>query len=213
VTDDPLARWRSWIDKDAIPEGWRKNLWDEFYAMLHRRETWRGYREMLLASPEDVQYTARWLTQIVVRNHLEVQALAIRRFADAGPDGRVVSFGKILAEIAAAPSIFSHEAADEARADLEELHSISEAIKAFADKEVAHLDRDHDDAIADLKIGDFDEALQPIGELWVKWYLPITGTVAPNEPPLASPWWKVLRLTKTDEHQRRLGHIVDTNGA
>ncbi len=28
--DDPLARWQSWLDKDHMPEDWRRNLWDEF---------------------------------------------------------------------------------------------------------------------------------------------------------------------------------------
>ena len=35
--------WKSWLQKDAIPEGWSRNLWDEFYGLLHRRAMWRHY--------------------------------------------------------------------------------------------------------------------------------------------------------------------------
>lgn len=58
MSDEALARWRSWLDKSAIPEGWRKNLWDEFYALLHRRATLNGYLEMLLASPDKARTSA-----------------------------------------------------------------------------------------------------------------------------------------------------------
>ncbi len=50
--DARLAVWRSWLDKDSILEGWDRKLWNEFYALLHHRAMWRGYREILDASPD-----------------------------------------------------------------------------------------------------------------------------------------------------------------
>ena len=45
-----LARWRSWVDPECIPEDWDHNLWDEFYGIHIRRDMWRGFQRVLAAS-------------------------------------------------------------------------------------------------------------------------------------------------------------------
>ena len=77
-----LATWRSWVHPRAKPKGWDRNLWDEFYGLQQRRQMWNGYRALLDASPEDAEEPAANLTRWVLRNHIETQALAIRRIAD-----------------------------------------------------------------------------------------------------------------------------------
>jgi hypothetical protein len=195
MNDDALARWRSWLDKDHMPEGWHRNLWDEFYALQHRRDTWRGYREMLLASPEDAQHTARWLTQVVTRNHVETQAMAIRRIADPGRDPRVVSLGRILREIAMYGRVLGDEFAREADDDLVALTSAATSAKLFADKLVAHLDHDHASAVPPLALGDLDSAIDYIGRLWQRWYTRVTGKGVSTELPPPG-WPSFLRLQR-----------------
>jgi hypothetical protein len=120
------AEWRSWLDKSAIPAGWDRNLWDEFYALLHRRAMWRGYRQMLQGSSEGAQETARFLTQWVLRNHIETQTVAIRRIANRIRDRRPVSFVRILDEIAAQPQILNIDARRERRPRLTRMPSMAE---------------------------------------------------------------------------------------
>jgi hypothetical protein len=205
---EPLAHWRSWLDKNAIPSGWRKNLWDEFYALLHRREMFAQFREIVLAADEPTQSAARWVTQVIVRNHIEAQAMAIRRFADARPDPRVVSFGRILAEIAEHREVLGAEHAAEAVADVAELRQTVERVTTFADKEVAHLDRDHASAVAEFPLREIDDAIAFLGTLWERWYVRITGASAVAMVPLAGgpnvlrlerieqPWERELRLAR-----------------
>jgi hypothetical protein len=50
--------------------------------------------------PDDVPRTARWLTQVVTRNHVEALAMAIRRIPDPGKDPRAMSLGRLLREMA-----------------------------------------------------------------------------------------------------------------
>ncbi len=151
---------------------------------------------MLNESPEKARYSARWLTQVVLRNHIEVQALAIRRLADPGTDSRVVSLGRILREIGERSNVLGDQLAREAREDLAALGESAEAVKTFADKYVAHLDHDHGTAVPEVTMKDMDETIDFIGKLWERWYVRVTGTVAPNEPPLAAEWWNVLRLQR-----------------
>src|SRR4051794_23880684 len=114
-TDQELrAEFRWWLDKDAMPSDVKRNLWDEFYALQFRRDQWRGFREMVDASPDDAKHTARYLVEYVFRCHVEAQSSALRRFAYAGKDKRPMSFGRMLRQIAARPTLYGQEASDKA---------------------------------------------------------------------------------------------------
>jgi hypothetical protein len=202
MNDDALARWRSWLDKDHMPEGWHRNVWDEFYAVQHRRDTWRGYREMLLASPEDAQATARWLTQ---RCHPET-----RRSAGYGHPphrrsrqrSRVISLGRILREVPMYGRVLGDEVAREAGDDLVALTSAATSAKLFADKLVAHLDRDHASAVAPLALGDLDSAIDFIARLWQRWYTRVTGKGVSTEL-TPQGWPGFLRLQRVPGPRER----------
>lgn len=139
-----------------------------------------------------------------MRDHIEVQALAIRRFADPGRHSRVVSFGRILSEVAERADILGEDAARDAKADLAELTKAVDLVTTFANKEVAHLDRDYATALPDFKpLAEIDAAIEFIGRLWGQWYMRITGVTAPNDAPLAADWWRVLRLDRIEQPWER----------
>jgi hypothetical protein len=198
VHGHPLARWQSWLDQDYMPQDWKRNLWDEFYALYHRRETWRGYVTMLNASPEKARSTARWLTQVVSRNHVEAQVMAIRRIADPGMnDRRIVSLGRILREIGERPAVLGTEYAIEATTDLTELGEAVRTVTTFATKFVAHLDHDRGTSVPEPNSIEVDKAVDLIGRLWERWYVRVTGKAAAAKAPLAGgPWWDVLRFER-----------------
>jgi hypothetical protein len=114
TADDWLNRWRAWLDLDAMPEGWNKNLWGKFYALMHRRRMYREYLAVLAASPNRAAQSAAFLTQWIARDHVETQAIAIRRIAHRTADQRTVSLVKLLDEIASNPSVLSPPVSAEA---------------------------------------------------------------------------------------------------
>jgi hypothetical protein len=195
--DARLAKWRSWLDKSAIPEGWDRNLWDEFYALLHRRAMWRGYRVMIESSSKEALESARFLSQWVLRNHIETQALAVRRIANRTNDPRSVSLVRILDEIAAEPQIIGVDG-NEAKPDADALHSGAEKVSVFANKVVAHLDREHAAASRDVSLARMDEVVDQIGSMWEKWYVRVTGAYAPAIEPGMMGWETILRLKRRD---------------
>ncbi len=140
------------------------------------------------------QHSARWLTLAVLRNHIEAQAAAIRRFAYSGGDPRPMSFGKILAGVAQRPALFDQAVSDEAASDLATLTSKVESVDTFADKFVAHLDADH--ASAPLTLDVLDDAHDFIVPLWVRWFERIVGRGIAEEAVLETGWAERLRLVR-----------------
>jgi hypothetical protein len=186
-----------------MPAGMDRNLWDEFYGLHGRREAWRGYRAMLLNSPEEARLAARPLTQFVARNFVDAQALAVRRIADPGLDPRVVSFGRILSEVGERPDVLGDEFAAEARADLAALGSAAEDVTTFASKYVAHLD--HDQAtVPPVNLEDVDAVVDSIGKLWERWHVRVTGSLALSRPAGVPRWWEVLTLQPTRDPWARV---------
>jgi AbiU2 len=191
-----LAKWRSWVHPDAKPEGWDSNLWDEFYGLLHRRDMWNGYRDALEASPKDAREPARYLTQWVLRNHIETQALAIRRIADRSTHHDTIALGRLLDEIAGAAHILGVQATD-ATADAKELEEIATRVRTFANKVVAHLDADHAAASRGVNFADLDASIVVAARVWERWFLAVTGEgVVVDLPPIG--WSNVIRLHRRD---------------
>ena len=189
-----LATWRSWVDFGAKPESWDKNLWEEFYGLQYRRQMWKGYRAVVDASPEDAQKPAAYLTRWVARNHIETQAIAIRRIADRSKRwDKMISLGRLLDEIAGAPQVLGMQGAD-ATADADLLEETAAKVTKFADKVVAHLDADHAAASGDVNLDELDRAVDATIPIWEKWYLVITGNgvVAQLQDDIG--WWNVLRF-------------------
>jgi hypothetical protein len=188
-----LDRWQSWVDPDKKPEGWEKNLWGEFFALLHRRNMWKGFEQAHDASPEDAKRPGRWLRQWVLRNHVETQAVAIRRIADRSTHPNTVSLGRLLDEIGAHPEVLGSAVSADAKQDVEALAEEARKVRTFATKVVAHLDSDHAAASQDATFGDFDRAIEFISGLWAKWYQTITqhgvAILLPSEG-----WENVLRF-------------------
>jgi hypothetical protein len=202
-----LATWRSWVHPDAKPRGWDRNLWDEFYGLQQRRQRWNGYRAVLAASPEDAQRPARYLTQWVLRNHIETQAIAIRRIADRSTRRDTIALGRLLDEIADAPHVLGVHGRD-ATEDANLLEETATSVTIFANKVVAHLDADHAAASRGVKIGDLDEAVDITIPIWERWFQAITGEGVWAALPDDIGWWNVLRLHRRDvsiEHPGRMG--------
>jgi hypothetical protein len=201
-----LATWRSWVHPDAKPEGWDRNLWDEFYGLQQRRQRWNGYRAVLEASPEDAQRPARYLTQWVLRNHIETQAIAIRRIADRSTRRDTIALGRLLDEIADAPHVLGVQGRD-ATADADLLAETAANVTTFANKVVAHLDADHAAASRGLKLDDLDEAVDATLPIWEKWFQAITREGVAAELPDDIGWWNVLRLHRRDIRIENPGYI------
>jgi hypothetical protein len=202
-----LARWRSWVHPNAKPEGWDRNLWDEFYGLQQRRQMWNGYRALLDASPEDAQKPAANLTRWVARNHIETQAIAIRRIADRSKRwDKMISLGRLLDEIADAPYVLQVQGAD-ATTDADLLEETAANVTKFADKVVAHLDTDHAAASRDIDLADLDRAVDVTLPIWKKWFHAITGEEVWAELPEDLPWWNVLRLHRRDLRIEDPGYI------
>jgi len=211
VTDGPaedakrLARWRSWVHPNAKPEGRDRNLWDEFYGLLHRRDMWSGYRDALEASPKDARESARYLTQWVLRNHIETQALAIRRIADRSTHHNTIALGRLLDEIANAADILGVQATD-ATSDANELEEVAAHVRTFANKVIAHLDADHAAASRRVNFADLDAAIDVAARVWEKWFLAVTGEgVVIDLLPLG--WSSVIRLHRRDPGIENPGFI------
>jgi AbiU2 len=203
---DRLARWRSWVHPNAKPEGWDKNLWDEFFGLLRRRDMWSGYRDALDASPKDARESARYLTQWVLRNHIETQALAIRRIADRSTHHDTIALGRLLDEIADAAHILGVQATD-ATSDANELEEVAAHVRTFANKVVAHLDADHAAASRGVNFSDLDAAIDVAARVWERWFLAVTGEgVAIDLLPLG--WSSVVRLHRRDLGIENPGYMV-----
>ena len=192
-----LATWRSWVHPNARPEGWDRNLWDEFYGLQQRRHRWNGYRAVLEASPEDAQRPARYLTQWVLRNHIETQAIAIRRIADRSKRRDTIALGRLLDEIADAPHVLGVQGADATR-DADLLEETAANVTTFANKVVAHLDADHAAASRGVNLDDLDNAVNATLPIWEKWFSAITREGVAAELPDDIGWWNVLRLHRRD---------------
>jgi AbiU2 len=192
-----LATWRSWVHPSAKPEGWDRNLWDEFYGLQQRRHRWNGYRAVLETSPEDAQKPAAYLTQWVLRNHIETQAIAIRRIADRSTRSDTIALGRLLDEIAGAPQVLGVQGTD-ATADADLLEETAANVTTFANKVVAHLDADHAAASRSVNIGDLDGAVDVTLPIWQRWFQAITGEGVGAELPDDIGWWNVLRLHRRD---------------
>jgi hypothetical protein len=214
VTSDEamLAEWRSWLDKDAMPPEWHRNLWDEFYALQHRRDQWWAFREMLSASAKDAQWSARWFSHVTLRNYIEAQTSALRRFAYAGYDPRPVSFGKIVRGIAKRPSMFGEGVSAEAARDLAEMTAKVEAADTFADKFVAHLDPDHATAVPPQTLAELDETVAFLSPLWGRWYERIVGKGVDTETIPETGWASFLRLVRVPGPYERLMRVPSDPG-
>ena len=168
---DWLARWQSWLDPDKKPAGWERNLWGEFFALHHRRNRWHGFQRAHDASPNDAKQLARWLRQWVLRNHIETQAVAIRRLADRSSHRDTVALGRLLDEITAHPTeLLESGVALEATRDADDLQEEAQRVTTFATKVVAHLDSDHASASQETHFDDFDRALDVASHLWQTWF-------------------------------------------
>jgi hypothetical protein len=134
----------------------------------------------------------------VLRNHVETQAIAIRRIADRSTRQDTIALGRLLDEIAAAPHILDVDPAS-ATADAESLTKAARKARRFANKVVVHLDRDHKAASMNMTLADLDAAVEVAGRVWERWYLPVTGKgLALDLPEIG--WSNVVRL-----HRRDLG--------
>ena len=185
------------MDPEAKAEGdW--NLWDEFYALLHRREMWKGYVEAREASPEEARHSARWLSQWIARNHIETQAVAIRRISDRSKRHKdTIALGRLLDEISEHSEVLGDELSSRAKEDADQLANVARKVSTFATKVVAHLDSDHAAASKDVDLADFDNAIDFTTELWERWYIAITGKGVAIFPPSFG-WEKVVRLHRRD---------------
>jgi HEPN superfamily AbiU2-like protein len=198
MTDDLQTKWRSWLDPDHRLPNWTRNLWDEFYALGLRRDVWRGYRDIVAASTEEARSAARWLTGVVTRNHVEAQVMALRRLADEGHHPDIVSFARLLTEVADHPEILGADIAAEARRDLEEMRARVDPVKRFADKQVAHFDQNHGTAVPATTFAELDDVIDFIGELWVRWYVRVTGISTTAKATPQFDWSDRLRLEVID---------------
>jgi hypothetical protein len=194
------------VGPNAKPEGWDRNLWDEFYGLQQRRQRWNGYRAVLEASPEDAQRPAAYLTQWVLRNHIETQAIAIRRIADRSTRWDTIALGRLLDEIADAPHVLGVQGAD-ATADANLLEETAADVTTFADKVVAHLDTDHAAASRGVDLDDLNNAVDATLPIWDRWFHAITGEGALAELPDDIGWWNVLRLHRRDIRIENPGYI------
>lgn len=194
VTEDLKAKWRSWLDPNERLPDWIRNLWEEFYALDLRRAVWRGYIEVVDASTDEARSTARWLTQVVTRNHVEAQVMALRRLADEGRHPDIVSFARLLTEVANHPEALGEDVAAEASRDLEKMRARVDPVKKFADKHVAHFDQNHGDVVPPTTFDDLDEMVHFIGELWVRWYRRVTGISTTAKATPQFDWSDRLRL-------------------
>jgi hypothetical protein len=194
--EEMLRRWRSWVDKGAMPPEFKRNLWDEFYALQHRTDQWGAFLQMVLASPQEAQHSARWLVQFVRRSYVESQTSAIRRFAYSGNDPRPMAFGKILRGVTERPGVFGPDASHEAGRDLALLRAKVEAVDTFADKFVAHLDPDHGTAVPAQSFAEMDETVAVLSPLWGRWYERITGKGVATDLVPETGWASFLRLER-----------------
>jgi hypothetical protein len=192
-----LAVWRSWLDREFMSEDWDRNLWDEFYGLFFRRAMWRNFREMFESSPEDVRAAAALARQWVLRNHIETQAMAIRRIANRTSDLRPISLVRLLDEIGEHPNVIGANATA-AREDADRIDTAAEKVSTFANKVVAHLDADHAAASRDVSLEAMDQVVDVIGHVWERWYRAVTGAVAPAMEPAGVDWSYVVRLHLRD---------------
>jgi hypothetical protein len=112
-----------------------------------------------------------------MRNHIETQAMAIRRIANRTSDLRPISLVRLLDETAEHPNVIGANA-NAAREDADKIHMAAEKVTTFANKVVAHLDTDHAAASRDVSLAAMDLAVDAIGEVWERWYRAVTGVVA-----------------------------------
>ena len=202
TSDEPglLARWRSWLDEK--PDDWHRNLWDEFYALLHRREMWRRYQRLVRDAPEEAHQSVGFFHQWVMRNYLETQTIAIRRFTYTGRDAQPASLGRILVEVRDNPSVLG-AVADGASEDILKLDAATAMIRTFVNTQVAHLDTDHGARFEDFSFADMDEVVDVIGEVWVRWYPSITGKGASAEPAAPLLWENAFTVSWTTREDLR----------
>jgi hypothetical protein len=153
---------------------------------------WNGFHEMYEASSEEARGSADFLSQWVLRNHVETQAVAIRRIADRSSNPKTIALGRLLDEIATHPHILGVSAA-EATADADRLESAARKARRFANKVVAHLDHEHAAASRDVSLSDLNNAVDLAAELWRRWYLAVTGVGVWVQLPSLD-WSNVLRL-------------------
>jgi AbiU2 len=167
---------------------------------------WNGYKTVLEASPEEAQNSARYLTRWVLRNHIETQAIAIRRIADRSTHHpETIALGRLLDEIADAPQVLGVEAST-ATADANTLERVSSNVRTFANKVVAHFDTDHAAASRDVNMDDLDKAVGVTLPIWQRWFTAITGEgVAELRDDLG--WSSVLRLHRRDLRIENPGYI------
>jgi hypothetical protein len=187
-----LAKWRSWVDLDAKPKGWDKNLWGEFYGLQHRRDMGNGYKNALEGSPQEARDTARYLTQWILRNHIETQALAIRRIADRSTRSDSVALGRMLDDIAAHPHILDVDP-DLATEDADRMQVAAAKVVTFANKVVAHFDEDHEAASRGINMEDLDAAVDLIADIWVRWFGIVSGKGTVSDLPELG-WSNMIRL-------------------
>jgi hypothetical protein len=196
---DRLADWRSWVDPNEKPYGWTYNLFNEFFSLFVRRDSWRGFVEVLKASREDAQSAAAALAQWVGRGYVETQAIAIRRIARRVRDDRPVSLVRLLDEISRNPQpmadLDTASVGLAAQNDADMLHESAERVSTFASQAVAHFDRLQTVSGDDLTLAEIHEAIDRIAEVWERWYLRITGSQIVMDVHLL-PWWNVLRLVR-----------------
>jgi hypothetical protein len=118
----------------------------------------QGYRDVLEACPKDAQESARYLTQWVFRNHVETQALAIAGSLTAR---RIPipcrSAACWLTQLLTPTSLASLRTRLRPTQTL--LPMPPPRHGRFANKVVAHLDRDHSAATRDVDVGDLDTAV------------------------------------------------------
>jgi len=69
-----------------------------------------------------------------------------------------------------------------------------EAVDTFADKWVAHLDREHD--TPPLTIADMNDVIEFLGPMWERWYLQVTDIGTSAELPETAGWSENLRLRR-----------------
>jgi hypothetical protein len=194
---EDIERWQSWVDPDAKPERWNYNLFREMIELLHRRDSWRGFVEMVQASPDNAQAPASAFVRWVARSYIETQAIAIRRIARRTNDPRPVSLVRVLDEIAHNPVVLSgieaRQIGEDAQSDADQIHDAAERVATFASQQVAHFDREQSPENEDLTFADLHEVVNRIAAAWERWYLRITGKGILMDVTNVE-WWKVLRL-------------------
>jgi predicted nucleic acid-binding protein len=187
--DSRHETWRHWletIDKDITSVYANRAAWKEIMGIVAEHP----------AMPPSHFFA------LMAQNYATTQAVAVRRQDDKGQS--VVSLSRLLSDIADHPETLSRQRyvalypkgmqwvgdkefdkfaggdgdlvdADAVRADLDLLHSNSEAIRTYVNKRIAHHEESPPPIFVTPTFSDLDEAIDTLGSLLSRYALLLTG--------------------------------------